>query len=159
MSSSIKFLLPVIALVIGFIMFWYLVPKSPSFGMFSGTDEVNLMRFALSFLTTIIGVVLGSFYRNLRALQATGKNTIEKPLVFLSEMTRSIDLWLGLVGAPIVYALLLQSTGSMTLPGLLVIALENGFCCLVIINGFVSQTETKVKDSAQPSEGKKSTDA
>jgi hypothetical protein len=38
-----------------------------------------------------------------------------------------------------VYALLLKSSNGLSLSGLIVVALENGFCCLIIINGFVGR--------------------
>lgn len=134
-----------VAIVAGLAGFWYLMPRTPAFGMFAGEGDANLVRVALSFSATIGGVILGSFYRQLRALQAAGQQTIEAPLHFIAVMFRSIDMWIGLAGAPIVYALLLQSTSGMTLPGLLVVALENGFCCLVIVNGFVGRVEAREK--------------
>ena len=141
--SQGRFVIALVAVVVGLAGFWYLVPRAPSFGMFAVEGEINLTRAGLSFAATIAGVILGSFYRQLRALQATGQTTIEAPLRFIAAMFRSVDMWLGLAGAPIVYALLLQSTSGMTLPGLLVVALENGFCCLVIVNGFVGRVEAK----------------
>ncbi len=138
MPTVARWALAVLAIILGCAGFWYLTPRSPSFGMFAADEGLNIWRFVLSFSATIAGVALGSAYRQLRALQVSGQRLIEEPRVFVKEMFRSVDMWLGLAGAPIVYALLLQSTGGMTLAGLLVIALENGFCCLVIVNSFVS---------------------
>jgi hypothetical protein len=132
--------LAALAAVVGFFAYWYLVPRSNSFGMFEG-NEVNGARLGLSFGATILGVVLGSFYRQLRKMQSENKETIDDIGAFLSQMFRSVDMWLGLAGSPIVYALLLQSTSGMNLPGLLVVALENGFCCLILINQFVASKE------------------
>lgn len=129
----------------GFVAFWYLAPRSASFGMFEAEGKANIGRLAISFSATIGGVVLGSAYRQLRALQAAGTNVIRDVPAFLSTLLRSVDLWLGLVGAPIVYALLLQATDGMSLPGLLLVALENGFCCLLIVNAFVGRTESELQ--------------
>jgi hypothetical protein len=63
-------------------------------------------------------------------------------------MFRSVDMWLGIAGAPIVYALLLKATDGMSMPGLLAVALENGFCCLIIVNGFIGRAEQQ--NAAKP---------
>lgn len=131
----------VLALIIGIAGYWYLLPRSASFGMFEGGDQANLLRLLLGFAATLVGVAFGSVFRGLGRLKANGVTTIENPRTFASETLRSIDLWLGLAGSPIVYALLLQSTNGMSLAGLLVIALQNGFCCLVLINQFVASKE------------------
>jgi hypothetical protein len=149
MSKAMTFAATAVALAIGFVVFWYLLPKTTSFGMFGADNDAKIGRVLLSFSATILGVVLGSFYRQLRQLQIAGQTSVKKPRRFISEMFRSIDMWLGLVGSPIVYALLLQSTAGMTLPGLLLVALENGFCCLIIINGFVGKLEEAAAPSKQ----------
>ena len=103
--------------------------------------------FILSFLATIIGVICGSFYRELRSLQAKNVTTIQDPGLFFGNMVRSVDMWLGFAGSPIVYSLLLKATDGMSLPGLLAVALENGFCCLIIVNGFIGKAE---QDAVKP---------
>jgi hypothetical protein len=149
MSNVTKYVIAASAIVLGFVLFLYFVPRTTSFGMFAGPNEVNVGRLLLAFATTIAGVVLGSFYRNLRAYQATGRPTIEQPLAFVSSIFRSVDMWLGLVGAPIVYALLLQSSSGMTLPGILILALQNGFCCVLLVNSFVGGVEKKLENKPQ----------
>jgi hypothetical protein len=131
----------IVSLVVGFVAYWYLAPRNPSFGMFEGAETAGIWRFVLSFLATIAGVVCGSFYRELRSLQAAGTNKIENSSAFVAGMFRSVDMWLGIAGAPIVYSLLLKATDGMSLAGLLVIALQNGFCCLIIVNGFIGRAE------------------
>jgi hypothetical protein len=129
------------SLCFGLVAYWYLAPRSSSFGMFEGAEVAGLWRFALSFLATIAGVICGSFYRELRGLQAKGVPRITNPRGFLGDMFRSVDMWLGFAGSPIVYSLLLKATDGMSLPGLIVVALQNGFCCLIIVNGFVGRAE------------------
>ena len=146
MRTSAGFSLSFLAALIGFAGYWYLAPRSESFGMFLGFDEVATVRLALSFAATLAGVVLGSLYRQLRQLQVEGQQVISDAPAFITRMFRSVDLWLGLAGSPIVYALLLQSTNGMNLPGLLLIALENGFCCLIILNQFVGKAEADAKE-------------
>jgi hypothetical protein len=142
LSTPIRIALAVIALLVGAVAFWMLVPRDASFGMFEQQGGPNIARMAFSLVSTIAGVILGSLYRQLRQLQAAGTLIITNFSNFASNLLRSVDLWLGLAGSPIVYALLLQSTNGMSLPGLLLVALENGFCCLLIVNAFVGRTET-----------------
>jgi len=137
--------LSILAAIVGFGAFWYMVPRDEAFGMFEGTGHANLSRIILSFAATIGGVVLGSFHRQLRRL---GTVTIPDVPAFFSQVFRSVDLWLGLAGAPVVYALLLQSTDGMSAPGLLLVGLENGFCCNVIVNAFVGKTEVDLQHGA-----------
>jgi len=81
-SYALRLVIPFVALVAGLAGFWYFVPRAPSFGMFAGEGEINVARVGLSFAATITGVILGSFYRQLRALQTVGQKTIEAPLRF-----------------------------------------------------------------------------
>jgi len=69
---------------------------------------------------------------------------------FVSRALRSVDLWMGLCGSPIVFLLLARANEGMSLPGMIVVALENGFCCLIIVNGFVGRMEAENK-AATPS--------
>lgn len=137
----VRFVAAAISLLFGLCAYWYLAPRSSSFGMFEGAETSGPLRFILSFLATIAGVMCGSFYRELRSLQAGGEGRIRDLRAFFGNTFRSIDMWLGFAGSPIVYALLLKATDGMSLPGLLVIALENGFCCLIIVNGFIGRAE------------------
>jgi|SRR5688572_8660061 len=142
MWKGFAMLAAIIALVVGFLAFWSLMPRTTAFGMFESEGDVNIARVAFTFGATIAGVVLGSVYRQLRRLEGP---RIEDVPGFLSGVARSVDLWLGLVGAPIVFALLLQSSDGMSTAGLFLVGLENGFCCLIIVNGFIGRTETEVQ--------------
>jgi hypothetical protein len=134
------------ALLIGLVAYWYLAPREASFGMFEDVSGSGNFRFAVSFVATLVGVVLGSIYRELKSLRAQGIYKIENPALFFSDIARSTDLWLGLAGSPIVYALLLQASDGMSLPGLIVVALQNGFCCLIILNSFVGKEEKRLAE-------------
>jgi hypothetical protein len=138
MRATIAIALTLLAVAGGFLGYWYLLPRTSAFGMFEAAGETHANRLLLSFAAVILGVVLGSFYRQLKRLQAQGKDSIDDAGAFVVQMFRSVDMWLGLVGSPIVYALLLQSANGMNLPGLLIVGLENGFCCLLLVNQFVS---------------------
>ncbi|MER8640189.1 hypothetical protein [Mesorhizobium sp. M1365] len=140
-TANWKIAATVAAIVIGFTSYWFLAPRGQSFGMFEAVDGGGTIRFALSFAATIAGVICGSFYRELKAMKEMGMPQIPNLRLFFASTFRSVDMWLGLAGAPIVYSLLLKATDGMSLPGLLTVALENGFCCLIILNGVVGKAE------------------
>jgi hypothetical protein len=129
--------LAVVALVMGLVGFQYLVPREESFGLFSAADGNVGVQYALTFGATILGVIIGSFYRGLRAVKDA--KIMQVPPGFVINRFRSVDMWLGLVASPIVYALLLKASDGMSLPGLIILALENGFCALIIIDSVTNQ--------------------
>jgi hypothetical protein len=131
-------LISVAAIAIGFAGYWYYAPVE-TLGMVEGSASGGL-KFLLGFAATIVGVMLGALYRRLRALQARGITNIPSARKFSKDVASSVDLWLGLVGAPIVYALLLKSSDGMDLLGLVIVALQNGFCCLIILNSLIRNT-------------------
>jgi hypothetical protein len=139
MNSAAAVLTSVLCAGLGFAGFWWLSPRSDNFGMFESGAADATLRIVLSFAAVIVGVVLGSLYRTLKSLGDEGKKDIGNAGRFLSRAFRSIDMWLGLVAAPLVYAVLLQSTSGMALSGLVVVGLQNGFCCLVVANALLEK--------------------
>ena len=139
MNNAAGVLISVLSAALGFVGFWWLAPRSDSFGMFESGAADATVRIVASFAAVITGVVLGSLYRTLKSLGDQGKKEIPNARRFLSRAFRSIDMWLGLVAAPLVYAVLLQSTAGMALSGLVVVGLQNGFCCLVVANALLEK--------------------
>ena len=132
--------LTLLAVLGAYIWFRY-VRQTQAFGMFEGADRDALSKAVLGYCATVFGVLVGSGYRCLKQLRETGVTVIDNPKAFVSQLLRSVDLWLGLFGSPIVYLLLLQSSPGMSLPALVTVAIENGFCCLIIVNGFLGQMD------------------
>lgn len=52
--------------------------------------------------------------------------------------------------SPLVYGLLVQSATSMALPGLIVVALENGFCCLLVAENIARRTPANAGAAPAP---------
>jgi hypothetical protein len=134
MPNSLKYLGSLVAIGIGLWGYHQLVPKDDSFGLFSAQDGQATLSFLLTFAATVTGVVLGSLYRGLSKLRDAGVPTV--PPGYFAGLFRSVDMWIGLVASPIVFALLLKASEGMALPAVLILALENGFCALIIIEGF-----------------------
>jgi hypothetical protein len=106
----------------------------------------TLLTAAYGFGLTLAGVALGATYRRLIKLRTAG---VEKIGIrqLLGDVFTSVDFYTGLVGAPIVYGLLWQSLADISLAGLSVIALQNGFSSHAILDQFVSSKP------AQPAAG------
>lgn len=138
MNRWAALIVSLLALLLGLAGYVYFARTSAPFGMFEGAGQSGVWRLVLSFGATVCGVILGSIYRALRKLQDSEVLMIRNIAEFIDNMLRSVDLWLGLAGSPLVYALLLKSSDGMSLSGLITVALENGFCCLLIINGFIA---------------------
>src|ERR1700733_3992428 len=99
-------------------------------GAFQSTAERTWASIAFTaiygFVVTLIGVALGAAYRRLVKLRASGVEKIRAGQL-IGDVLTSIDFQIGLVGAPIIYGILWQSLSDISLPGLTVIALQNGF--------------------------------
>jgi hypothetical protein len=97
------------------------------------TNSLKAILVVYGYFTLVVGVFLGSGYRNLKDRQAAGGKTL-RIKEFIGEVFHSVDFWLGLFGSPVVYAILLQaidltniSIGSAA--GLTLVGLQNGFVC------------------------------
>ena len=131
----------ILALIVGLGAFLFLAPKDEAFGLFSSGNGVRSFDYVYAYLATVIGVFLGSFYRGLSALRISGTRRV--PSGFAAARLRSVDLWLGLVASPIVFVFLLRTTDGMSLPGLIIVGLENGFCELVVIESLMQRKESE----------------
>ncbi|NEN94556.1 MAG: hypothetical protein F6K50_03145 [Moorea sp. SIO3I7] len=120
--------------LIGFL--WLLSPKFLVLGAHQDPEPNSLLMLIGGYITTTVGVVLGSGYRELQRRIRKGEATIS-PRKFLKYLAQSTDLWLGLFGSPLAFALLWNSIEAISPGGLVVTALENGFCCTILVNSVV----------------------
>jgi len=148
--GRLRFVLFLLLGLIGAIVWFRLAPTARAFGLFEKAGSQQLLRIIVGYLATVAGVVLGSTYRQLRQLRDSGIAEIQSLRAFAARAFRSVDLWMGLCGSPLVFLLLIKASDGLNLPGLVVSALENGFCCLIIINGFVGKAEAQQKAPATP---------
>ncbi len=137
-ASSLRTLGLIFAIFISFCVTYYFVGSSrlSSVNGAFGVDANSTLESALTaggaFLTTLLGVLLGSLYRRLLNMQQAGRKSV-KFRVLLRNVARSIDFQIGLVGAPVVFGLLWQAISDISLAGMLVIALQNGFTSHAIL--------------------------
>jgi hypothetical protein len=85
----------------------------------------------VGYLMTAVGALLGAAYRYLQRLPG---QTIPGLGALARDVFYSIDLWMGLVGSPVAFGLVLRSVDRVNVPGAIVLALENGFCCTMLVN-------------------------
>ncbi|HEX3555612.1 MAG TPA: hypothetical protein VIA62_20510 [Thermoanaerobaculia bacterium] len=108
------------------------------------------------YLATILGVVLGSVYRELARLRDQGVSEVGSITSFLRHVMRSVDFLMSVVASPLVYALILRGLGSTGISSYIVIGIQNGFACLAITSSFLGKQQSlgKVEDPLKSSVGK-----
>lgn len=133
-----------VVLAVGFsITLWFAarVHTPSASGAFQSNGESSALSTTLTacygFAVTLFGVLLGAIYRRLVKLRGEGVEAIG-PLAMVKTVLVSIDFQIGIVGAPIIYGLLWQSLADVSLVGLSVIALQNGFTAHAILDQFTS---------------------
>jgi hypothetical protein len=104
---------------------------------------------AYGFAVTLLGVALGAAYRRLIKLRASGVEKIA-PRELLGDVLTSVDFQIGLVGAPVVFGLLWQALSDISLAGLSVIALQNGFASHAILEQIVADKTSPRSSATKP---------
>jgi hypothetical protein len=129
-------------LIAGFLGWCYLIgPQQIRFGANAIPQAPNGWSIAYGYAMTVLGVILGSAYRELKTKRDRGERTISSVRDLGSSVFYSIDFWMSLCGSPLVYALILKQTDGGSFAGIAVMAIENGFCCTLIVNAFVGREE------------------
>jgi hypothetical protein len=108
------------------------------FGVAAVPDKPGLGALAFGYLITVVGVVLGSAYRQLVALRARGIVDISNLYLFFGGVFHSVELWLGVFASPIVYSLIWKAFDGGSLKVLGALALENGFFCTAIMSSIAA---------------------
>lgn len=145
MKGSSRIAVTIVAGAVGFFLYWAISPWRGDYGLFEFREAERVGAAVLGFIATLTGVFLGTAYRKLSAIKAAGRDDVGKLKVFFRSLLGSVDLWMGLIASPLVFALLLQASAGMSLPGLLVVALENGFCCLLIAESLLNRPPGDVR--------------
>ncbi|HYO11972.1 MAG TPA: hypothetical protein VE685_02110 [Thermoanaerobaculia bacterium] len=137
--------------IAGFSLWLFLIRSEPiRFGAHAVPEEPGLGALVFGYLVTVVGVVLGSFYRELKRRQEQGITSIDNFRAYASSVVRSIDLWMGLFASPLVYALILKTTDGASLSGVTIIGLENGFFCTLVLE---AATRRQQQQHQVPTEG------
>jgi hypothetical protein len=131
----------VVLLIGGVAVYYWLAGNQPlAFGLNETPKPQSAAVIAYGYAVTIAGVILGSTYRELQAKRARGIQRIDGIGPFVRDVFLSIDFWMSACGSPIVYALLWKSLEGGGTAALTIVALQNGFCCTVMLDRLTRQT-------------------
>lgn len=98
-----------------------------------GMGAVGHFHLVYGLTVTLVGVVLGSAYRELQCMKQAGHRRIHGVRELVISVVYSIDFWMGLCGSPILFSIIWQSADQLAVAPLTLIAIQNGFCCTVVL--------------------------
>ena len=129
---------------LGITLFFAFQTSLPSIhGAFAVTNDSpitgTLLSAAYGFCTTLVGVFIGAAYRRLIQLRDQGITTVKFSKV-TKDVFGSIDFHIGLIGSPLVFGLIWQAISDISIAGLTVIALQNGFASHAVLERVVPFT-------------------
>jgi len=125
----------------------------------STSNQVILIGYG--YVVLLVGVFLGSVYRQLKALPTDKKIKIG---AVVRSAFGSKDFWLGMFASPVVYVILLQAINldRFTLPALIgvtLVGLQNGFVCNVVADGLIAGRPAPAQTGGQPASDRTSNDS
>ncbi len=103
-------------------------------------EDSPALKILIAYLITLLGVLLGTIYRNLQERKLKGRNSINKPGAFFKSVFKSIDFWMSLCASPLVFMVLYNSISNSSFSSLAVIAFENGFFITLIMDKLIPST-------------------
>ena len=121
------------AVAAALVWIWLFVGSTSLFGAVAVASPTDWVKLVAGYLATVAGVILGSAYRGLHPKPNAG-GRIDNFGALASDIFRSRDLWAGLVASPLVFGLLYRTLDDAALSGLVVLGLENGFCCHTVVS-------------------------
>jgi hypothetical protein len=152
--STVAVLLAVIGLIFWIAYVEFVLTDSPKFlvgqSSLAGSGAKAIL-IVYGYATLVVGVFLGSGYRELKERRTKDIKQIKVSELFAS-ILHSTDFWLGLFGSPVVYAILLQAidlnnASVASAAGLTLVGLQNGFVCQSIADAI------RPKVGGSPAEG------
>jgi hypothetical protein len=128
--------------VFGFVAWTYMIRTEPlRFGVNAVPETLDPTRILFGYAATLFGVALGALYRELQRRRTRGAVHLPSIRALFASAFRSIDFWISLCGSPIVYALLVKSVEGGSYAALATVAVQNGFCCSIIVDGVLKPNQ------------------
>lgn len=149
--DKVKLLRLVLVIITGLMITIFFVVRSSvptvqgAFGVPGVSSWVVTVSTAVyGFLMTLIGVFVGAAYRRLIELRSKGVSSVRLRSI-AKQTLRSIDFHIGLVGSPIVFGLIWQAIGDISVAGITIIALQNGFASHAVLERVVPHNKESEK--------------
>jgi len=138
---TMKIILAFLAVLLGVAGYYYLMSSQDSNHGFFEIDESTGEKIgvlAYGYIVTLFGVLCGGAYRTLTVMKDR-QEEISSISWLMKKIFLSVELWLGLFGSPLAFALIAQSLDIENLASVTVIGIENGFCCTIIVSTFMKE--------------------
>lgn len=134
-TLSVARLFALIGLLFWTFYYWRYVGGLPRFLAQDGQLGIagQLAFGAYGYLTLVVGVFLGTVYRQLSGIPGEEREEIDIRKI-IKKPFRNADFWMAMFASPVIYAVLLQAVNLETLSlaavfSLTLIGLQNGFVC------------------------------
>jgi hypothetical protein len=131
----------VATLVLGFGIWYYFLAGGGGLNRLTpveGQADVNwYWTLVLGFVVMLIGIVLGVACRRLIEQKSKGDDTIQIRAFFRRVFTE-IDLWISLLGSPLIYGGSLKTGAELSSGAFFYFALQSGFSSYVTINALLA---------------------
>lgn len=140
------------SLCLGFGVWWYLLDSERvTRGLAPGIkpDSVQWWSYIVAgYLIMLVGIFLGIACRRLIERRNQGEAEIEI-IPFLQSTLRQIDLWVSMLGSPLLYGSILKTGADLSFWSFGYFALQSGFSAYVLINALLGGN-SRTPPSAAP---------
>jgi hypothetical protein len=131
---------------IGFATWWYLLgSEQATHGLAPGVEANSAAWWSYilgGYLIMLLGIFLGIACRRLIESKNQGEAEIDI-FPFLRSTIRQIDLWVSLLGSPLLYGSILKGSGGLSFWAFLYFALQSGFSAYVLVNALLGGNARK----------------
>jgi hypothetical protein len=140
------------SMCIGFWAWWYLLSSERStHGLAPGVkmNSTQWWSYILAgYLIMLVGIFLGIACRRLIERRNQGEVEIEI-IPFLRTTIRQIDLWVSLLGSPLLYGSILKTGADLAFWPFSYFALQSGFSAYVLVNALLGGNAGKPRRGAR----------
>lgn len=134
-------------MIFGFAIWSFLIAGSESISRLA-PDETSSITVTwvggiiFGFVVMVLGIFLGVACRRLIEIKNGGRESIDI-MPFLFSNLKSTDLWISLLGSPLLYGSIIRTGAELSFGAFLYFALQSGFSAYVIITSLLSPQQNR----------------